>query len=589
MGADINVRVSGGAGQGVHTVGSLVSRLAAAAGHHFHVTQDYMSRIRGGRNSQAIRIATEPVRAGREDADVLLALNPAHLPDFLPNLSRSGFALADVATAEQPSYSIPLKELAAEAGSPILANVVGAGAIAFALGFPAEAAESIFAADFKGDFREKNLKGFRLGEEWAKAHLPGDLAARFRLPPAAPSRRLILSGNEALALGAVAGGCKFAAGYPMTPGTGILSVLADDGPKAGLVFEQAEDEIAALNMAVGASYAGARAMVATSGGGFALMVEALSLAGMLETPVVVAVGMRPGPATGMPTRTEQGDLDFVLSAGHGEFPRLVLAPGSPEEAFDLAQRAMETAEEFQAPAIILTDQYLADTVTDVDPADLEIRPVRRRIVRGADVPRTPEGRYLRYAETENGVSPMAVPGEPGIAVVAGSDEHTEDGHLSEDHSARVRMVDKRMRKGNALAERTIPPLVSGPPNGEALLVGFGSTKDVIAETRRILAEEGLAVATAHLRQVWPFPAKEMAEIVPRYDTVFTVENNAQGQLARLLRRESGAEVDGAISRYDGLPFTPGTLAPEARRRIWEARTTRASRTRGARDAGTSGS
>ena len=589
MGVDVNVRVSGGAGQGVHTVGGLFSRLAVAAGHHFHVTQDYMSRIRGGRNSQAIRVAAEPVRAGREEADILLALSAEHLPHFLPTLSEGGFALADAPPGPARLVSVPLKEMAGAAGSPVLANVVGAGAIAFALGFPLEAAEPVFAADFKGDFREKNLKAFRLGAAWAEANLPGGFAERFRLPRASPSRRLILSGNEALALGAIAGGCKFAAGYPMTPGTGILSVLADEGPKVGLVFEQAEDEIAALNMAIGASYAGARAMVATSGGGFALMVEALSLAGMLETPVVVAVGMRPGPATGMPTRTEQGDLDFVLSAGHGEFPRIVLAPGSPEEAFDLAQRAMELAEEFQAPVIVLTDQYLADTVTDVDPADLEIRPVRRSIVRGADVPRTPEGRYHRYADSEDGVSPLAAPGEPGIVVVSGSDEHTEDGHLTEDHAARIRMVEKRMRKGRSIALRVVPPLVSGPPNGDALLVGFGSTKDVIAETRSALAREGIATAAAHLRQVWPFPAQAMAEIARRYETVFTVENNAQGQLARLIRRESGADVDGTFSRYDGLPFTPGTLAPEARRRIWEALTTRASRTRGARGAGTSGS
>jgi 2-oxoglutarate ferredoxin oxidoreductase subunit alpha len=217
------------------------------------------------------------------------------------------------------------------------------------------------------------------------------------------------------------------------------------------------------------------------------------------------------------------------------------------------------------------------------------RPVWRRIGRGAEIPRTPEGRYLRYADTEDGVSPLAVPGEPGIVVVAGSDEHTEDGHLTEDHAARIRMVEKRMRKGRSLALRVVPPLVSGPPNGDALLVGFGSTKEVIAETRRLLAREGIAAAAAHLRQVWPFPAKEIAEILPRYETVFTVENNAQGQLARLIRRESGGDVDGTFTRYDGLPFTPGTLAPEARRRIWEARTTRASRTRGARGAETSGS
>lgn len=585
MDVDLNIRISGGAGQGVHTVGNLISRMAVSWGYHFHATQDYMSRIRGGRNSYSVRVGSEPVRAGREEADILLILNPDHVPHFLKTLSPGGIALAEAPSAASPVIPTPLKALAVEAGSPILANVVGAGVVAFALGISLESVEPILAADFRGDFLEKNRKALALGAGWAGKTFP----ARFRLPRAPFHPRVVMSGNEALALGALAGGCKFAAGYPMTPGTGILSALADNGPAVGLVFEQAEDEIAALNMAIGASYAGARAMVATSGGGFALMVEALSLAGMLEMPVVIAIGMRPGPATGMPTRTEQGDLDFVLSAGHGEFPRLVLAPGSPEEAFGLARHAMDAAEEFQVPVIILTDQYLADTIVDMDPDAFDVRPIRRHIVRGDGVPRTAEGGYLRYAITASGISPMAVPGEPGITVVAGSDEHTEDGHLTEDHAARVRMVEKRLRKGQALAERRLPPLVSGPPNGEALLIGFGSTKEVIAETRRILSREGIEAATVHLRQVRPFPAQEMAEIVARYGVALTVENNSTGQLARLIRRESGVEVAGTISRYDGLPFTPGALAPEARRTIWEACSTRTSRTRGARDAETSGS
>lgn len=566
MPIDINIRVTGGAGQGVHTVGNLVSRVAVAAGRHFHVTQDYMSRIRGGRNSQSVRIGSEVVRAGREKADILLALNPEHLPFFLPGVEEGGFALADAPPGPAPLVPIPLKEMAAAAGSPILANMAGAGAIMAALDIPEETAVPVLSADFKGDFLDKNLKALRLGAAWWRERLSVAAEDRFRIPPAPFSPRLIISGNEAVALGALAGGCKFAAGYPMTPGTGILSVLANEGPQLGLVFEQAEDEIAALNMAIGASYAGARAMVATSGGGFALMVEALSLAGMLETPVVIALGMRPGPATGMPTRTEQGELDFVLSAGHGEFPRLVLTPGSPEEAFDLAQRAMDLAEAFQVPAFLLTDQLFADTVVDVDPGALEIRPVRRHVVRGEAVPRTAAGRYLRYAVTESGVSPMAVPGEPGITVVADSDEHTEDGHISEDHASRVRMVDKRLRKGEGLAERSLPPLLSGSPNGEILLVGFGSTKGAIEEARQLLAREGLSAAAVHLRQVWPFPAREIAEIIPRYRTALTVENNASGQLARLIRRETGVRVRGTISRYDGLPFTPAGLAAEARDR-----------------------
>jgi 2-oxoglutarate ferredoxin oxidoreductase subunit alpha len=565
LGIDVNIRVWGGAGQGVHTAGGFLSRLAVAAGHHFHATQGYMSRIRGGRNSYSVRVREVPVRAGRAEAEIVLALDPGHLPHLLPSVPPAGLVVCDVpagAAADQRVLAAPLKEMAVAAGSPILGNMVGAGIIASALGIPHDTVDRVLALEFKGDFLEKNRKAAQLGTGWAEGRVPG----AYRLPEAAFHPRMILSGNEALALGAVAGGCKFAAGYPMTPGSGILHGLSVDGPPLGLVFEQAEDEIAALNMAIGASYAGARSMVATSGGGFALMVEALSLAGMLETPVVVALGMRPGPATGMPTRTGQEDLAFVLSAGHGEFPRLVLSPGSVEEAYSLAHHAMEMSEAYQVPCILLTDQYLADTVVDVEPGDFPVLPVNRRFVRGNDVPRDANGKYRRYAVTETGVSPMAVPGEPGITVVADSDEHTEDGHLTEDHAVRTAMVEKRMRKGEALAMETLPPLVSGPPEAEMLLIGFGSTKGVIAEAREILAGEGIAAAAVHLRQVEPFPAQAVSEILDRYRTALTVENNRTGQLARLIRAETGREVAGTVARFDGLPFTPVEVAERVKER-----------------------
>jgi len=567
MGMDVNIRVTGGAGQGVHTAGGLLSRLAVAAGHHFHATQDYMSRIRGGRNSYSVRIREIPVRAGRASADILLVLDPGHLPHFLPSVSPAGVVVCDLPAGgagreDRRVTAAPLKELAVAAGSPILGNMVGTGIVACALGIPPETVERVLALEFKGDFLDKNRKAARLGAEWAEGRLPGS----YRLPEAAFLPRMILSGNEALALGAVAGGCTFAAGYPMTPGSSILLGLSVDGPPLGLVFEQAEDELAAMNMAIGASYAGARAMVATSGGGFALMTEALSLAGMLETPVVVALAMRPGPATGMPTRTGQEDLAFVLAAGHGEFPRLVLSPGSVEEAYALGHHAMEMSETYQVPCILLTDQYLADTVVDVDPGDFPVLPVHRRIVRGDDVPRDANGKYLRYAITGNGVSPMAVPGEPGITVVADSDEHAQDGHLTEDHAVRIAMVEKRMRKGEALAMETLPPLLSGPPGGEVVLVGFGSTKGVIAEAREILAGEGIAAAAVHLRQVEPFPAQAISEILDRYRTALTVENNRTGQLARLIRAETMREVSGTVSRFDGLPFTPEDVVNSVKER-----------------------
>ncbi len=567
MGVDVTIRVTGGAGQGVHTAGGLLCRLSVAAGHHFHVTQGYMSRIRGGRNSYSVRIRETPVCAGRRQADIVLSLDPSLLPHILSSVAPEGIVVGDPpagggGSADPRVIAAPLKELAAAAGSPILANMVGTGVVARALGIPPETVDRILTLEFKGEYLEKNRVAARLGAEWAQGRVPDS----FRLPERAFQARMILSGNEALALGAVAGGCKFAVGYPMTPGSGILLGLSVDGPPLGLVFEQAEDEIAALNMAIGASYAGARAMVATSGGGFALMVEALSLAGMLEAPVVVALAMRPGPATGMPTRTGQEDLAFALSAGHGEFPRLVLSPGSVEEAYALAHHAMEMSEAYQVPCILLTDQYLADTVVDADPGDFPALPVNRRIVRGSDVPRDSKGRYLRYAFTWDGISPMAVPGEPGITVVADSDEHTEDGHLTEDHAVRNAMVEKRMRKGEALAMETLPPLLSGPPDGEVLLIGFGSTKGVIAEAREILSAGGVATAAVHLRQVAPFPARSVSEILDRYRTAFTVENNLTGQLARLIRAETGREVSGSIARFDGLPFTPGEVAERVKER-----------------------
>lgn len=567
MGIDVNIRVMGGAGQGVHTAGGLLYRLAVAAGHHFHATQDYMSRIRGGRNSYSVRIREIPVRAGREQADIVLSLDPSLLPHILASVSPGGIVVCDLPAEEAGSadprvIAAPLKELAVAAGSPILANIVGTVIVARALGIPPEVVDRVLTLEFKGDFLEKNRAAARLGAGWAESRVP----TGYGMPEAGFHPRMILSGNEALALGAVAGGCKFAAGYPMTPGSSILLGLSVDGPPLGLVFEQAEDEIAALNMAVGAAYAGARAMVATSGGGFALMAEALSLAGMMETPVVVALAMRPGPATGMPTRTGQEDLAFAFSAGHGEFPRLVLAPGSVEEAYALAHHAMEMSEAYQVPCILLTDQYLADTVVDADPGDFPAPPVNRRIVHGNDVPRDGKGRYLRFAVTADGVSPMAVPGEPGIVVVSDSDEHTEDGHLTEDHAVRVAMVEKRMRKGESLAMETLPPLLAGPPEGEVLLIGFGSTKGVIAEAREILSAEGVSAAAVHLRQVAPFPARAVSEILDRYRTALTVENNRTGQLARLIRAETGREVSGTIARFDGLPFTPEEVAQRVKER-----------------------
>ena len=294
------------------------------------------------------------------------------------------------------------------------------------------------------------------------------------------------------------------------------------------------------------------------------MVEALSLAGMLETPVLVVLGMRPGPATGMPTRTGQEDLAFALSPATGNSPAWCFPPARSRRNA-LAHHAMEMAEAYQVPCILLTDQYLADTVVDADPGDFPALSVNRRIVHGERRAEGREGRYLRYAITEDGVSPMAVPGEAGITVVADSDEHTEDGHLTEDHAVRIAMTEKRTRKGEALAMETLPPLLAGPPDGEVLLIGFGSTKGVVAEAREILSAEGIATAAVHLRQVAPFPAPAMSEILDRYRVALTVENNRTGSAPS--PAETGRQVSGTIGRSTGCRSPREEVAERVRERL----------------------
>jgi len=319
----------------------------------------------------------------------------------------------------------------------------------------------------------------------------------------------------------------------------------------GTVVEQAEDEIAAANMAVGAVCAGGRAMVPTSGGGFALMVEAVSLAGMLETPLVFVVAMRPGPATGLPTRTEQGDLNLVLYAGHGEFPRAVFAPGGVQECFYLTHRAFAMADKHQSPVFVLTDQYLADSFQNVEPFDLaELPELPAPLLEPAD-PKT----YKRFALTGDGISPRAIPGFSTALVVSDSDEHTEDGKLTEDLDVRVQMVTKRLNKGLGLAEDAIPPSCYGEDGADVLLVCWGSTLGPALEARERLEESGKSAAVLHFSQVWPLNEDQFLAQLTGAKRAVCVEGNATGQLAKLIRQETGFRFQDLVLRFDGLPIT----------------------------------
>jgi 2-oxoglutarate ferredoxin oxidoreductase subunit alpha len=319
-----------------------------------------------------------------------------------------------------------------------------------------------------------------------------------------------------------------------------------------LVVEQAEDEIAAINLAIGASYAGVPSLVPTSGGGFALMVEAVSLAAVSETPVVIVIGQRPGPATGLATRTEQDELWFVLNAGHGEFPRAIFAPGKIEECFYLTRKALELAEEYQGPMFILTDHFLADSYQDMEPMDV----TKLSSVRPGWDPSSVTAPYLRYRITKSGVSPRLLPGLSKHLVVADSHEHTEDGHMTENLSVRPKMVDKRLRKGEGIRSEVIAPDFQGDKKADLLFISWGSTKGAVEEAALQLRSRKKKVATLHFSQVWPMIPDQFVKHLEQSKRVICVESNATGQLAQLIRRETGFEIKDRISRYDGLVITP---------------------------------
>jgi 2-oxoglutarate ferredoxin oxidoreductase subunit alpha len=365
-----------------------------------------------------------------------------------------------------------------------------------------------------------------------------------------------VTGLEAAALGALASGVKFYSAYPMTPSTGVMNHIAERALEFGVVVEQAEDEIAAINMAIGASFAGVRAATGSSGGGFALMVEGLSLAAMTETPLVIFEVQRPGPATGFPTRTEQGDLLFVLFSGHGEFPRAVFAPGSPEECVTLTNKAFDLAEKYQVPAFVVFDQYLGDAQWTYDALEPELVYKDYRL-RGEALRALPS--YNRYALTAGGVNPLAVPGESQHLVVADSDEHDEAGHMVEDAPTRIAMTKKRLHaKLGPLSTEIAPPILEGGDGGERpeiVLVGWGSSYGVLRETVAAMRARGRAAAMLFFSELWPFPVGDYLEILVEAPTVVCVEGNATGQFAKLFRMETGYHFRRQVLRYDGRPLT----------------------------------
>lgn len=560
----LNIVIGGEAGQGLVTIGTLLTKTLVQWGYKIVVTQSYESRIRGGHNTFAIRASAEPIQAPRESVDLLVALNEETIRLHRHELSSKGFIIvteASVQVQDAPYLAIPFKQLA----SPRYENVVALGVVTNLLGVDRAVPEAVLDQLFgkKGpQVIEENLKALSDSYEWASQQFPkmGNIDLNFFKLPEASHKvpPLLLNGNEALALGALSAGVKFCAFYPMTPSTSIVLNLISHAKRMGVIIEQAEDEIAAINMALGASFAGAPSMVATSGGGFALMTEGVSLAAMTETPIVVMVAQRPGPATGLPTRTEQADLEFVLHGGHGEFPRAILTPGSVEECFHLARKAFELAERYQSPVFVLTDQFLADSYRVMDSFDAASL---SSVQVGAD-PEQIEAPYRRYALTEDGISPRLLPGMSQHLVVADSDEHNEEGHLTEDLSVRIQMARKRMKKLEGLKKDVIPPSYDGEDQPDVLLISWGTVRGMVQEAASELRSGGKKVATLHFSQIWPLVPDQFTEYLEKAKETVCIETNLTGQFARLLRRETGFQVGRQILRYDGLPITPEMILRE---------------------------
>lgn len=562
---EYTIRIGGAAGQGMHFIGGLFAKYLSSIGYHVFSHQDYMSRIKGGHNFYQIRFADFPLTASRGQIDILLALNQETVTIHTPDLNEGGCLLYDPGTVDSDfSHPLSLKVPFATITEgleldQVMRTSVAIGALLGALGMTdlgdLSAIISSFLPETATGVIASQDASIRAGLDFVVTQTsPNRRLAPLELPRE-NKERVLLNGNQAIGRGALVSGCKFFSAYPMTPATSIMLYLAAQSEKHGIVVEQVEDEISAINMALGASYGGVRAMTATSGGGFALMTEGLSLAGITETPLVIAEVQRPGPATGLPTRTEQSDLLFVIFSGHGEFPVVVLTPGTPEQALFLTNKAFHLAEKYQIPVIIQSDQYLADSQWTFGTLDTNALQYHNFRLQGQEL--ASMSSYQRYTATETGVSPFAIPGNSRHLVVVDSDEHDQEGHMIEDAQTRTLMVHKRYHQKIPLIRHEIsPPSFHGSPRPEIILTGYGSTFGIMREVVDLLSSQH-KIAMLHFSEVFPFPLQDTFDYMTPLNEArmsICIEGNATSQFAHLMRMETGFEFGAQINKFDGRPF-----------------------------------
>ncbi len=570
---DMSIMIGGDAGQGVESSGAGFCLALARAGLHVFALQDYRSQIRGGHNFYQIRLGERPRYSHSDPVHLLIALTPESVALHLDNLAEGGAVIfpdkfqIDEAPLKQRGLfvdALPLMAIAEEHGSRLMVNTAALGAAAGITEFPLEFMESVIRDNFarKGEqIVDSNLKVAQAAYTLARERYGSDFGYRLRPVDGAP-KRMLINGNEAIAMGALAGGCRFISAYPMTPGTSVFEWLSALPHEYGVVIKHAEDEIAAICMAIGASFAGARSMTTTSGGGFCLMVEAMGLAGMTEVPLVIVEAQRGGPSTGLPTRTEQSDLLFAINAAQGEFPRIVTAPGTIEECFEAGWRAFNLAEKYQCPVIVMTDSFLASSLRTLELDAIDFAKVE--IDRGAtltyeDLDQLTDG-YRRFELTESGISPRAIPGHPKGVFAAASDEHDETGHITEESENRVRMMQKRMHKLAEAETEMRAPALYGPQDAEVTLVCWGSTFGACREAVDEINAAGGSASVLKFADLWPLPAEATERALRACRRTVAVEQNYTSQLAKLIRMTTGIDMDRTLNKYDGRPFAPEEIA-----------------------------
>lgn len=537
------VLIGGAAGEGMDTISNFLEKILKQKGFYVFTNKDYMSRVRGGHNFLQVRFSDKQVFTHSSKVDFIFALDKHTLELHMDRLNENGIAIGDESLDFQDKRfrKLSLKKIAITLKLSKAYGMVGLGAILKFFAVDTEDLEEIFPKKFTKEVKEINIKALNAGYELidSKVFLKGEEL----------ENHLLIDGNTSIALGALAGGVNFYCGYPMTPATSVMTYLSKKQVSAGIIVEQVEDEIAALNMAIGASYAGARAMTGSSGGGVSLMVEAFGLAGIMEQPVVVVDSQRPGPATGFPTRTEQSDLGFLLTASHGEFPRAVLSVRNAEDCFYQAFKAVNLAVKYQTLVVLLTDQYIADSKATIESFKLE----GLKIENGKWVEATfKEGEeYKRYALTSDGISPMLIPGKiPGQIVLVDSDEHNEEGHITESGEVRNSMMEKRMKKQLLMEKDIEEPIYIGDENPEIALIGWGSTFGALKEGVELLNKEGLKICALSFGDISPLPKKTLNKLNGKVRFV-NVEQNYLGQLGKYIASETGILMEKSILKYDG--------------------------------------